>query len=252
MAISYVGGQVAGRAGATSTTNVTFSFSGGSNTTPQAGDLVVVTIVVGTQGRTPSLSIAAQGYTVLTQQNANGTTYDTSMVVAYKRMGSTPDTLVTMPSTGNVQDAQRWTIQCFRGVDATTPMDATAVPATGTGTGRPNPGAILPVTTGAWVTIHGGGSAGTGANYTAPANFTTNFRTGFTADTNDAMVGSGYWSGWTSGSVDPAAYTGGHHQRRRLLGSVHTGVAPRDFDTRQCQRDGCGRHQRVGRRILRG
>ena len=115
MAISYVGGQTAGRAGATGTTNVTFSFSGGSNTTPQAGDLVVVTIVVGTQGRTPSQDISAQGYTVLTQQNANGTTYDTSMVVAYKRMGSTPDTLVTMPSTGNIADAQRWTIQCFRG-----------------------------------------------------------------------------------------------------------------------------------------
>lgn len=207
MAISYVGGQVAGRAGVASTASITFNLTGGSNTTPQAGDLVVITAVVGSQARNPAQAIS--GYTALGQLNPTATTYDTSMNVSWKFMGSTPDTTFTLPSTGNIADAQRYTIQVFRGVDPTTPLDVTPVSATGTATGRPNPGSITPVTAGAWVVICGGGAAATGVAYVAPANFTTNFLTGFTADTNDAMVGSGYWSGWTSGAVDPAAYTGG-------------------------------------------
>jgi hypothetical protein len=203
MAISYVGGQSAGRAGTTTQLLVNFSF------TPQSGDLVVVTLVVGSQGRNPTLDLTAQGYTNLTQLNPNATTQDTSLCVCYKFMGGTPDTSVTMPSTGNNQDAQSWSIQCFRGVDSSSPMDVTPVSATGTATGRPNPGSITPVTAGAWVVICGGGCAGTGATYTAPANFTTNFLTSSQVDTNDSMVGSGYWSGWTSGAVDPAQYTGG-------------------------------------------
>ena len=211
MAISYVGGQTSGRAGATSTSTVNFAFTGGTNSTPSAGDLVVVTVVVGSQARNPSQTIATpSGYTNLTQLNPNTGTYDTSMVVAYKVMGSTPDTSVTMPSTGNNADAQQWTIQCFRGVDQATPMDATAVSASaGNVRAQPNPGSITPVTAGAWVVICGGGAAATGVAYTAPTNFTTNFLTGFTADTNDAQVGSGYWSGWTSGAVDPGVYGGG-------------------------------------------
>ena len=207
MAITYVGGQVAGRAGIASTASITFALTGGTHATPQAGDLVIITAVVGSQARNPAQAIS--GYTALGQLNPNTTTYDTSMNVSWKFMGKTPDTTFTLPSTGNIADAQRYTIQVFRDVDTTTPMDVTPVSATGTATGRPNPGSITPVTAGAWVVICGGGAAATGAAYVAPANFTTGFLTGFTADTNDAMVGSGYWSGWSSGAVDPAAYTGG-------------------------------------------
>lgn len=206
MAITYVGGQVGGRAGSTSTSNVTFALTGGTNSTPQAGDLVIIGCTVASQARTPACAIS--GYTAETQINANGTTYDTSLNMSRKFMGGTPDTTFTLPSTGNIADAQRWTVQVWRGVDATTPFDATPVSASGTATGRPNPGSITPTTTGAFVGIIGAGAAATGAAYTAPANYTTNFLTGTTADTNDAMIGSGYRS-WTSGAEDPAAYTGG-------------------------------------------
>lgn len=209
MAITYVGGQTAGRAGAASTTNVTYALTGGSNSTPQAGDLVVITMVVGSQARNPAQAVTAPAtFTSLGQLNPNTQTYDTSMNVSYKFMGGTPDTTFTAPSTGNVADAQRWTVQVFRGVDPTTPLDVAAVAASAVGTSRCNPGSITPTTTGAWVVICGGGAAATGAAYTAPANYTTNFLTGFTADTNDALVGSGYRA-WTSGAEDPAVYTGG-------------------------------------------
>lgn len=206
MAITYVGGQVGGRAGSTSTSNVTFALTGGTNSTPQAGDLVIIGCTVASQARTPACAIS--GYTAQTQINANGTTYDTSLNMSHKFMGGTPDTTFTLPSTGNNADAQHWTVQVWRGVDPTTPLDVTPVSASGTATGRPNPGSITPTTSGAFVGIIGAGAAATGAAYTAPTNYTTGFLTGSTADTNDAMIGSGYRS-WTSGAEDPAAYTGG-------------------------------------------
>ncbi len=210
MAIQYVGGQVSGRAGAASTTTVTYALTGGLASVPAADDFVVITAIVGSQARNPAQAITTPAtWTALGQLNPNTQTYDTSLNVSHKFMPATPDTTVTMPSTGNVADAQCWAIQVFRGVDKTNPLDVAAVAASAVGSGRPNPGSITPSTAGAWVVICGGGAAATGAAYTAPANFTTNFLTGTTADTNDAMVGSGYWSGWTSGAVDPAQYTGG-------------------------------------------
>lgn len=208
--IGYVGGQVGGRAGSTSTANVNFALTGGdvgfASATPQVGDYVVITVVVGSQARNPACAIS--GYTALGLLNSAAATQDTSLDVSYKRMTATPDTSFTLPSTGNVADAQRYTIQVFRNVDPTTPLDVTPVSATGSATGRPNPGSITPSTSGAYVLICAGGGAATGAAYTAPANYTTNFLTGSTADTNDAMVGSGYRA-WTSGAEDPAVYTGG-------------------------------------------
>ena len=206
MGITYVGGQVGGRAGSTSTSNVTFALTGGTHSTPQPGDLVVIGCTVASQARTPACAIS--GYTSATQINANGTTYDTSLNMSWKVMGGTADTTFTLPSTGNIADAQRWTVQVWRGFDTTNNFDVTTVSASGTATGRPNPGSVTPTTTGAVVGIIGAGAAATGAAYTAPANYTTNFLTGTTADTNDAMIGSGYRA-WTSGTEDPAAYTGG-------------------------------------------
>lgn len=210
MAIAYVGGQVAGRTNPSAALLVTFALTGGLASTPAAGDLVVVTCVTGSAAGNPAMAVTTPtGYTALGQLNQAGVTNDTSMNVSYKRMGGTPDANVTIPGTTNNAWGEAYSIQVFRGVDASTPMDATAVSAGGTATGRPNPAAITPVTTGAWVAICGGGAAATGANYTAPTNYATNFVTANGADTTDAMVGSGYWTGWTSGAENPGEYTGG-------------------------------------------
>lgn len=210
MAIQYVGGQVAGRANGSAALSVNFALTGGLEAAPADGDLVIVTAVTGSAAGNPAMAVTTPAdYTALGQLNQSAATNDTSLNVSYKRMGASPDTAVTIPGTGNNAFGQAYSIQVFRGVDATSPMDVAAVSAGGTGTGRPNPASIAPTTAGAWVVICGGGAAGTGANYTAPANFTVDFLTASGADTTDAMVGSGYWDGWTSGAVDPAAYTGG-------------------------------------------
>jgi len=206
MAIQYVGGQVGGRAGSTSTTNITFSLTGGLASTPSEGDLILIGVMVGTQGRNPSCAIS--GYsTVGTQLNVTSTTYDTSLQVSYLFAGATPPTIFTLPSTGNIADAQSYVVQVWRGVDSTTPFDVTSVSNNGTATTRANPASITPTTSGAVVVAMGGGCASTAATYTS--SDLSAFLTNRTNDTNDSSIGGGYIE-WTSGAVDPAVWGGGN------------------------------------------
>lgn len=215
MAISYVGGVQGGRAGATTTTtqSINGTLTGGTDSSPSPGDLVVAFVAVG--GDTvAALSQGVTGNTYgvfpsLTFQSQLGTTYDSFHSVSYAIMGSTVDTTLTIRSSQSARNAQRWVIHVFRGVDATTPLDVTSTYATGTATGRPNPAAITPVTAGAWIMAFYASAAATGAAYTAPTDFATDWLGGTQADTADCMAGAGYYTGWTSGSYDPAAITAG-------------------------------------------
>lgn len=211
MAIEYVGGVSSSRNGnsnATTTQSLT-TLTGGLASQPAAGDLVLVVCVVGSQGRNASQAIS--GYTTIgTQLNPTAATYDTSLQVSYKIMTSTPDTSITIPAQGNVADGQAWAVQVFRGVAPGTIFDVSSVSATGTATGRFDAAAITPSTAGTWIVIAGGGAAATGAAYTAPSGFATNWvAPAAGADTNDAMAAMGYYTGWTSGSYNPAAVGGG-------------------------------------------
>ena len=215
MAISYVGGVAGGRAGSTGTTtqSINGTLTGGSNTSPSAGDLVVVWCSAAadtTAAATQTVSGNTSGtYSTETQQSQLGTTYDSYAQLNWMVQGSTPDTTITIPSSGSARNAQRWAIHVFRGVDQTTPWDVTSTTASGTASGRPNPPSITPSTSGAWILWLGHSSAATGTAYTAPTDFATNWRGGTTSDTADDMDGFGYYTGWTSGAYDPAAITAG-------------------------------------------
>jgi hypothetical protein len=207
MAIQYVGGRGAGRAGSTSTVNVAINsgLTGGIAAAAAAGDLIVVTVSVATQARNPSCAVA--GYTAKTQQHTTTTTYDISVCTSYKI--STGDTSVTIPSTGNIADGQGYVIHVFRGVDADNIESIAATYAASQGTNNnPNGAAITPGHAGAWIYVGGGGAAGTGTTvFTAAA--VSGFLSYNGADTNDGTVGAGYYSGWSAGAYDPAAFGGG-------------------------------------------
>ena len=210
MAISYVGGKTVGSAGqGGGSIAIDTGLTGGSGGAPIAGDLVVVTVSVGSAGRAPTLAISTpSGFTALTAQRTTATTYDTNVQTCYKIMGSTPDTAVTIPASGSSQDGIAYTIQVFRDVSLHTPMDTAATYATGSAVNsRPVPAAITPVTSGAWIVVCGGGAAATGAAYTA--SYLTNFLTSFGSDNNDGLIGCGYYTGWTSGAYTPATFAGG-------------------------------------------
>src|SRR5512139_1560007 len=147
MAITYVGGKGNGTAGqGGGSIDLTTGLSGGSNTGVSVGDLIIVTVSVGTAGRQPTIAISTPAdYVPLTAQRTTATTYDTNVQTCYK-FATAGDTSVTIPASGNNADGIAYTIQVFRGVDATTPMDATATYATGSGTNNlPDPASISPV-----------------------------------------------------------------------------------------------------------
>ena len=124
-------------------------------------------------------------------------------------MTSTPDTSITIPSTGNVADGQAWQVRVYRGIDATTPLDVAAVSATGTGTTRFDAPAITPTTAGAWIMIGGGGAASASTTALGTPSGFSGWGATNGADTNDGSCGAGYYSGWSSGSYNPAAPTTG-------------------------------------------
>jgi len=225
MAITYVGGRGAGRAGSTSTVDVPINvgLAGGSGAGALAGDLVVVTVCTGTQARQPGL--VPSGYTPLTANLTTDTTYDTNVQTSYKFMPGTPDTVVTIPSTGHIDDGQGYAIQVFRGVDPSTPMDVTPQYIVETGVNTiPDPPAIEPVTAGAWIVCCGGGAGATAAA------LTTSELTGFITfrgnDVTDGTVGCGYYTGWTSGSYDPAHWGGGSTNAANSWGCTTLALRP--------------------------
>lgn len=208
----FVGGLTANKAGATSgnTTISLTALTGGIEAAARPGDIVIAAFATGSAAdRTLLISDGTVDYTLIdAEQYANGSSSDTNLRVARKIMGATADTTTTFGPTGNAADGGAMAVSVYRDFDPTTPFDVAAVPANGTGTGRPDPGAITPVTPGALPIVAGGGASGTGAVFTASelSGFVTN--TG--ADNNDGMVGIGYFPNWDNRSAyDPAQWTGG-------------------------------------------
>lgn len=206
MAITYVGGQTSQITASTATnTNITYSLTGGLASTPAANDFVIVAYSIGsTVARTPAIN---SSFTQLTAQTQSDT-FDANLRVGYKRMGGTPDTLVQVGPTGATVDSGFVTIHVLRGVDPTDPLDGvTAIFAAASNSGTPNPGAIIPATSGNVVYVVGANGHGTTGSFTA--SYLSGFLTGQNiATTNRTTVGAGYVTAQPNGIVyDPAAFT---------------------------------------------
>jgi len=208
--ITYVGGQVGSFAGKTGTTTVNFSLTNGLASTPAAGDFVIVSYSVGSGSATDrALTIqnaSSTNYTLIDSELFSSDTFSANLRVAYRFMPGTPETSMVLSGTGNNADAGAYTIHVFRNVDSSTPLDVAAVSATGQNTRVANPAQITPTTSGAKIFVVAGAACGTGGTWTA--GYLTDLRATSQADTNDAMIGSGYLS-WTSGAYDPAAFGAG-------------------------------------------
>lgn len=210
MAIQFVGRTGGSRGGtSSSTTQSLTALTGGIASSPSEGDLVLIALDVGAAaGRNPSCAISGWN-TIGTQLNVTAKAYQVCFQVSYKFMGSTPDTSITIPGSQNIADGQAWQVLVFRGVDSTTPFDVASVSATGSGVSTNwDAAAIQPTTAGAFIVIMGGGATGGVSTYVAPSGF-IGWGTSNGNDTNDGSCGAGYYDGWTSGSYDPAAVTGG-------------------------------------------
>jgi hypothetical protein len=207
--IRYVGGMTAGFAGKTSSTTVTFDLTGGMSEVPEGGDLVLVSYCTGsTADRTLTITnTTPTAYDYLSDLYADDL-YDANMRVGYRFMPSTPETQMILSQTFAIEDAGRYTVHVFRGVDPSTPIDVASTTITGIDSRVVNPAAITPSTAGAWIWITGCG-AGATATTAYTASHLTGFVSGGTADNVDSVIGSGWYRQWTSGAYDGADFAAG-------------------------------------------
>jgi hypothetical protein len=202
--IQYVGGYTEGFVGTTSDVTITFggNLTGGVDSSASEGDFVLVWFATGSK---QNRDLVVSGYTEITELYSDDTR-GVNLVVAYKVMGSTPDsTFVLTGGTVHTSDAGAVVVQVFRGVDTALPFDVTTATATGDNDGRASPPAITPATDGALIVAGGAGGHNGGSAVYSSSDLTA-FRSVGQDDSYDVTVGAGYYK-WTSGAFNPARFT---------------------------------------------
>lgn len=197
--IALVGGLAVANAGGSVANVIDFSKIG----EVKEDDFVLVCHTL-PNNTTLAPNIITDGYTSLRLDYINST-YDINFRVAYKRMGQTPDSNVTLNSANSISVGTLSGVYIFRNVDVNTPIDVTSTTANGTGN-LINPVAITPVTKNSVIVVFGASAiAGTGL-YTIPDLENAQSVT-INESNSDGAFGMGIYSRWTSGAFDPAAWT---------------------------------------------
>lgn len=153
MALRYVGSATASGTGATYNIDLT-SLTGGIGSAPIEGDIVIVTTGIAS---TSDIDMAVSGYTELADLYSNDVR-DSNLFVGYKLMTSTPDTSITVPGSGDAAQGGASAAVVWRGVDQSTPIDATTTTQTSIDTPRFDPASITTVTPGAVIMACGMGT----------------------------------------------------------------------------------------------
>lgn len=206
MPIQFVGGKSATSESASYSVPLT-GLTGGIATAPAAGDMVIVfSGYPSTTNGTPGIT-APSVHTKVADLYSNGSTVDTNFDASYFFAASTPETSVTVTGIAN---ASGCVILVFRGVDPTTPLDATTTTITGITGFDPNPPAITPVTAGAVVVA--GGMLAVGLSISTPTNAMPAGYTGYSvinvnAFSNGLVLSGAYKAGVSAGvAEDPGAF----------------------------------------------
>lgn len=133
------------------------------------GDVVVAVVAHGSTAN-QTFSEAGGTWTPVADLYGNSTR-DSNCGVFLKQMGDTPDTNVTINTTGGSFNHVGLTYG-LRGIDLTTPQDVAATTTTATNTGNINSLAIVPVTDGAIaLTLGASGALIASLSITAPAGY---------------------------------------------------------------------------------
>jgi hypothetical protein len=211
--IQFVGGKLGQDTGANDRVlDMTLSsgLTGGIRSAAAEDDLVIaIMATASTADRTFTIrDPSGVDYTLFgSEYYVVGGTYDTNLRIGYKFMGSSVDAYVRTGASTNLADAKATALYVFSGVDKTTPLDVAVVTSSATNGHLVNPPAITPASQGAFIVFVGAG-AHAGGEHTYSASGLTNFMSiGGLNDTNDVQLGVGHYPNWTSGAVDPVAWT---------------------------------------------
>jgi hypothetical protein len=199
--LTFVNSMRSNRFGTTSSISIAFDFA------VQTNDIVIVGFSTASNTNRDLIVNGSDGnpYNELADLYANDT-YDTNLFVGYKIMGATVDTGIILPNgTFSSTDGGAVTIQVWRGVNTSNPIDVTTTTATGTNGNTTTPPAITPITTGAIIICVGASASNKGVG-TYSSSQLDNFRTAYGSDTYDALLGMGSYE-WTGGTFTPNTFT---------------------------------------------
>lgn len=203
--LSYVGGKTVSIAGTSNDYTVSLTdLSGGTNTSPQTGDVVIVAAAFGfNTNQVYNISAYTQIADLFVNNDGGSTSSDTNLFVGYKVMGPTPDTSVTFVG-GSFDDrvAISVAVHVWRNANPNSPIDITSVTnITAISNISPPFSPITPVTPGAQiVAIAGGNHNKNPATLPVYTSSLSNFLSSAANDSDsDSIIGIGSFS-WTSGT----------------------------------------------------
>jgi len=208
-AIQFVGGAIAGKAGAASgnsTIPLNSGLTGGIASAAQSGDFVLAVFATGSAAdRTLSITDGSADYTLIgSELYENHTLTDTNFRVAYKFITSDTDT--TFGPTLNGFDAGAMSVLVFRNVDTASPLDVTPTTAQANTNVDINYPSITPATPGAVLVFVGAGSGQSTDTPTEPGGQGWEyFEAIYQSDTYGTALGVAVKTDWSSGAVDPSA-----------------------------------------------
>jgi hypothetical protein len=170
-----------------------------------AEDDVVYLFVTASAAGPPATTITTSGYTKLHDQTVSVSGSNGRFTVWRKVMGATPDSNVVISHTSGSSAPGAAVAVCLRGVDPTTPEDATLTAAGPTTSTTPDSPSITTVTDDAWV-ISAFGAGVSDTTVTAPSGYSNQ------VDRNSSFfavntVGAATKEIATAGAEDPASWT---------------------------------------------
>ena len=212
MAIEFVGSNHSQYLcnAADQTTSLT-ALTGGIRSSAQEGDIVIAVYSISSTVNYTSVieDPSAVAYTTIGSPQYVNDNNDTDLLVAYKIMGSTPDSSVTFKSIGgSSNDTMHHTLYVFSGVNTTTPLDVTPTSATNVNGASITPASITPVTPeSAVVFVVAGAHTNGSATYSTSTSGITNLVTWGANSLRDGSVAVGHVPNWSGGAVTPAVFT---------------------------------------------
>ena len=154
MALTYVGGTSGGGTGASYTVSLNATLTGGSNSSPSVGDLILV-FVGEANGASVTSSCSgntAGAYSTIRAHQNVADTHDANLDSFYKFAGATPDTTLTITrGNNNTTYGSATVVHVWRGADSANPFNVTPTIASSANGSAANPAAITPTTAGSVV-----------------------------------------------------------------------------------------------------
>lgn len=198
--------------------------TGGIASAPAADDLVELFMASGSVSNR-AIGETTGTYTTYMAKLYVNLTEDLNFYAAYKVMGSTPDTQLTVTNTQNGGDAAAVLIKVWRYVDPVNPIDVAVVVTSGNN-GQPVPGAITPAQPNAVISVVGAGAAGNAV----AADFTSSDLSDFISllrnNTHSVSIAGGR-KDWTAGAFTAAQFGGGNNaagNARAAIAIAHRGI----------------------------